>query len=228
MGKAEWDRPGRADVLGLCMVVPPMMWGDSRAKIKGGKISNRRSTTPARLKPEERLGLVLGTQPKRLIVFPSGWRASRPGKRAWTGGPHPSAVSQKCGYLTSRTYHFLSVAPAPPSLVMAPPGSLPGHSGSWCFFHLALLSLVVPGVVLPVSWLPAPLGAPGPSLGTSHFCPQAWWGRRAVDEDFPSPSGPGAAWLLGGGIRRGGVLPPSGPGWPVGPKWGGGQKEGLI
>lgn len=67
------------------------------AQTEGGS----KHSTPTRLKPEQRPGLVLGTLPKRLIVFPSEQRDSRSGKRAWAAGPRPSAVSQKGGYLTS-------------------------------------------------------------------------------------------------------------------------------
>lgn len=206
-------------MLGLCPVVPPVMWEDSsevlQRGIGGGKI-NSRPKAPNRLKPKESLGLVLGTPPERLVVLPSGQRVSRPGTRAWTGVSLPLQCPKSVDIPhPGRASYFLSDTLAPPASSGKPSRLL------WVLVLLPLsgLGVIPPAFVFPGCQLPWEL--PG----------QAWVPPIPVH----GTGGGGAQWMgisllpqcleqLGccGVGSGGGCPPPSGPGGPVGPRWGGG------
>lgn len=81
----------------LPKVAPPVMWGGSPA--------NQRQDLQQVRDTHRAEALARGWAwcwELHQRAFPSVWRVSKPGARAYTGGPRPSAMSQKCGYLTCR------------------------------------------------------------------------------------------------------------------------------
>lgn len=176
MGKAEWARSGGADV-------PPLPCGSTCGVLRrgtGGGRTSSRHRTPHGLQPEERPGLVLGSPPERLVVFPSGQRVSRPGTGPGQELPIPLQCPRSVGIRhPGRASHFLSEAADPPSLALDS-----SRKPSRLLRVLALLPLSAPGVVLPAFVFPGcqlPWELPG----------QAW----APPIPVPRPGGGGVQWM---------------------------------